>query len=534
MEESLIVVDDIGRFLDYASYEECHVGQGRRHRAFVTLLFDKDNWVFLHRRRHKLFNGLWDLTAISHPLYRDGKNESYQEASDRALAKEIGISHVPVEKIGAFCYFARDGKNCENEYCTILVGKYNGKVRPNKNEVYEVKQVAFNQFVKDIGKNPAKYTPWAKLAAKQIASRQLLVVNRLALVGFKDELSNFLGVFEPYVKSYFEKKIKEVSRYPKLIGEFYKDLADFTVGGKKLRAFLIFLGYKVADGRDFKKILPIALAYELLHSFLLIHDDIIDQSDTRRGKRTIHKRYEKLFGPSASLRARNHYGVSQAIILGDIACFEALGLVSSSELSESQKVVCQKQLIATILETGYGEALDVEYAYRGANLKAIWQVTDLKSARYSFVGPLTIGAKLAGGKSSQLDALSKFGQAVGKAFQIQDDILGVFGDEKITGKSSLLDLREGKNTLLIYKTREVAKGQDKDILAKLWGNQNARLKDLKKVRQLIVNSGALDWSSWQKQKLIKAAKLCVGQITKDNYLEQILVQMADFVIERQS
>ena len=130
--------------------------------------------------------------------------------------------------------------------------------------------------------------------------------------------------------------------------------------------------------------------------------------------------------------------------------------------------------------------------------------------------------------------MSKFGQAVGKAFQIQDDILGVFGDEKITGKSSLLDLREGKNTLLIYKTREVAKGQDKDILAKLWGNQNARLKDLKKVRQLIVNSGALDWSSWQKQKLIKAAKLCVGQITKDNYLEQILVQMADFVIERQS
>ena len=81
----------------------------------------------------------------------------------------------------------------------------------------------------------------------------------------------------------------------------------------------------------------------------------------------------------------------------------------------------------------------------------IMKVTDLKSARYSFVGPLTIGAKLAGGKSSQLDALSKFGQAVGKAFQIQDDILGVFGDEKITGKSSLLDLREGKNTLLIYR-----------------------------------------------------------------------------------
>src|SRR3989344_345129 len=352
---------------------------------------------------------------------------------------------------------------------------------------------------------------------------------------FENSLKSFLASFEPYATRYFARKIESCEKYPLLIHQFYKDLSDFTVGGKKLRAYLVWLGYRLWKvtrrqrnkvGGGVKKILPIALAYELLHSFLLIHDDIIDQSDTRRGKRTIHKRYEKLFGPSASLRARNHYGVSQAIILGDIACFEALGLVSSSELSESQKVVCQKQLIATILEAGYGEALDVEYAYRGANLKAIWQVTDLKSARYSFVGPLTIGAKLAGGKSSQLDALSKFGQAVGKAFQIQDDILGVFGDEKITGKSSLLDLREGKNTLLIYKTREVAKGQDKDILAKLWGNQNARLKDLKKVRQLIVNSGALDWSSWQKQKLIKAAKLCVGQITKDNYLEQILVQMA--------
>src|SRR3989344_6944611 len=122
---------------------------------------------------------------------------------------------------------------------------------------------------------------------------------------FERQLQKFLDLFEPYAKKYFEGRQKSVLNYPKLIAQFYKDLADFTAGGKKLRGFLVYLGYSIGAKEHLRggkgnllKILPVALAIELVHSFLLIHDDVIDQSEMRRGKQTIHKRYEKIAPPS--------------------------------------------------------------------------------------------------------------------------------------------------------------------------------------------------------------------------------------------
>ena len=168
VEQTLILVGTRDNFLGYAFRGECHSGKGRRHRAFVTLLFDSQNRVTLQKRKHRLFDNLWDLTAISHPLHTDVGDESYQQASDRALLKEMGVSHVPVRKVGAFNYFARDGKNCENEYCAVLIGRHDGKCSPNPEEVYESKKVNFDDFVADVSENPQKYTPWAVLAVKKL------------------------------------------------------------------------------------------------------------------------------------------------------------------------------------------------------------------------------------------------------------------------------------------------------------------------------------------------------------------------------
>lgn len=166
--QTLILVDEKDKQVGYASREECHKGVGKKHRAFVTLLFDSQNRVTLQKRRHRLFDNLWDLTAVSHPLHRQAGDESYQDASDRALAKEMGVPHVPVEQVGAFNYFSKDGANCENEYCTILVGYYDGEYKPNKDEVYEIRQVDFSQFIGDIKKHDQKYTPWAQIAAENL------------------------------------------------------------------------------------------------------------------------------------------------------------------------------------------------------------------------------------------------------------------------------------------------------------------------------------------------------------------------------
>jgi len=518
MPQKLLLVDKNDNLVGFSDIESAHTGKGKRHRAFVTVLSDSNGRVLLQKRKHKLFDGLWDLTAISHNLRINGRSESYQEASDRALKREMGIPKVPVRKIGGFNYFARDGKNCENEYCAILVGKYDGKVKPNINKVYGTKSVLFDDFIKDITLNPKNYTQWARLAAEKIKNAEVGI--------FKKELDDFLAVFEPYASNFFSSKIKSSAKYSPLITRFYKDLGDYSYGGKRIRGFLAWLGYRLGGGRDIKRIREISLALELLHSFLLIHDDIIDDSDIRRGKATIHKRYEKYFD--------NHYGVSQAIIIGDIACFEAIKLIGESSFEYEVKQACLEKVTDVLLETAYGEAFDIEYVHKKPSLSAVWQMTSLKTAQYTFVGPLTIGALLAGAKKNQIESLGKFGMSCGTVYQLQDDYLGVFGDEKILGKSTLSDMREGKNTILIYKARELASKKDREILNKLWGKKDARISDLKKVRGIVKQCGVLFWCEKEKQRFCGKAKREITNITADLYYQGILEEVVDFVGSRKN
>jgi len=514
----LIVVDENDKTLGFAGLEESHLGRGKHHRAFVTILLDSKERVILQRRKHRLFNGFWDLTAISHPLKIGKKVESYQQASDRALKKEMGIGHVKVKKIEAFNYFAKDGKNCENEYCAILTGEYSGKISPNKEEVYEYKRVKFDDFLLNIKKNPEKYTPWAKLAAEKYSNEDFSLLN--------EELKKFIGEFSKYQQQFFIRRVNSSGKYSSLISNFYKDLADFSSGGKKLRPFLVYLGWIIAGKKDLPKILPIALAFELVHSFLLIHDDVIDRSDTRRGKPTLHNKFEKKFG--------SHYGISQAIILGDIACFEAFKLIAESDFTDQIKIKLISNFSVVLLETGYGEGLDVEYTYKKASLKEIFSVTNLKTARYSFFGPLILGAIAGGAEKSLISKLEKFALPLGSAFQLTDDILGTFGEEKTMGKSPISDLVEGKNTLLVYKAKELANTSDRKVLTTLWGKGLAKIPDLKKVREIIEKSGALAWAKTESMKETDKAKNFVNSISSDHKLQEVLDQLADFVVRRKN
>lgn len=543
MISELVLVDESGKKIGYGTYEKCHIGQGKRHRAFVTLLFDKDNNVLLQKRKHRLFDNLWDLTAISHPLNISGRDESYQEASDRALKKEMGIGFVRVEKIGAFNYFAKEGKNCENEYCAVLTGNYDGKFKPNNDEAYEARKVKFEEFLGDIEKNTKKYTPWAVLASK------ILKVQSPNL--FKKELEKFLKLYEPFAADFYSKKIKETKKYSPIVSNLYKELENFSKGGKKLRAFFVYLGYLVGGGEDLKKILPISLAFEMTQNFLLIHDDIMDNSDLRRGKPTVHKIYEKKHGPSTSLRQNSgftqkvhpegqalrasiHYGESMAITLGDIAAIEVFDIVNSSDFSDDLKVECTKNFSKVLLETAYGQSLDLEYSFVKPNLPVIFKIADLKAARYSVVGPLLIGARLGGANQLPIKAIEDYGLRVGLAFQLADDILGVFGDEEVLGKSTLSDMREGKNTLLIHKAKRAATRHEKTQLEEIWGKNSADIYDLARVKVIIERSGALEWCRRENQKLIGEAKRAISRITKDEKLRLVFEQVADFVVTRAS
>lgn len=341
----------------------------------------------------------------------------------------------------------------------------------------------------------------------------------------QEQLQIFLKEFEPYSRRYFEHKFKSVKKFSPKIVHLYQRLADFSSGGKRLRAFLTYLGYKVGDGKNIQKILSISLGVELIHSFLLIHDDVIDNSEIRRSKPTIHKIYSKISG--------EHYGISQAIVLGDIACFEALDLINSSEFESGVKVAAIGNFLKVLRETGYGEALDVEYSHGRAKLDQVWQVADLKTARYSFVGPLSMGAIVGNVSDEQFSALEKFAVVCGTAFQLKDDLLGVFGEEKILGKPVISDLREGKNTILIYKSREMARLKERKILDRIWGKRDASFADLNLVRRIIKNSGAYEWCEKEQLKLVNKAKGEIAKITDKSDLRELFFEIADFVINRE-
>lgn len=516
MNFQLVLVDDNNKKVGYGTYEECHAGNGVHHRAFVTLIFDKENKVLIQKRKHRLFDGLWDLTAISHPLHVNGRDESYQEASDRALLKEMGISSVEVQKIGAFNYFAKDGKNCENEHCAVLVGNFDGRFKPNKNEVYEAKKVKLADFIADVQKNPKKYTPWAVLASGSLKEQRPNL--------FKQELDKFLKLYEPYARQFYSRKIKDTKKYSPIVSNFYKNLADFSNGGKKLRAFFVYLGFKAGGRADTEKILPISLAFEMTQNFFLIHDDIMDNSDLRRGKPTVHKVYEKKHG--------RHYGEGMAITLGDIAAIEAFNIVGDSDFSSDLKVECFKDFSQVLLETAYGQSLDLEYAYERGDISQILKIADLKAARYSVAGPLLIGARLARARSFQVKALLNFGLNAGLAFQLRDDYLSLFGDEVTIGKSILSDMREGKNTVLIYKARELTATVDKKKLNEIWGTKDAALGDLEIVRKIVEGCGSLAWCRQESLRRIGEARTEINKISQDAEIRAIFNQIGDYVINR--
>ncbi|MCR4305766.1 MAG: NUDIX domain-containing protein [Candidatus Daviesbacteria bacterium] len=167
-QQIILACDDQGKFLEYIPKEVGHEGQGRRHLAIAVLLINSKGQVLLQKRKHKVFDNIWDLTGATHPLHKaDGTDERLEEATLRCLKEEWGIRGIgAIRDIGVFNYFARYGQYCENEYCHLMVGEYDGEVNMNPDTGYEYKWVEKQKFLEDIKSNPKKYTPWATEGVK--------------------------------------------------------------------------------------------------------------------------------------------------------------------------------------------------------------------------------------------------------------------------------------------------------------------------------------------------------------------------------
>jgi len=169
-DQVVLLCDERGRFRDeYAAKEIAHSGDGLRHLAITILLYNWQGQVLLQRRKHRIFDDVWDFTAATHLLHgEDGSDETVESAATRCLLREYRLSGVETRAYGAFAYFARYGSLCENEHCTVLVAECNGGFSLNREVGYDSRWMDKARFLRDVEQHPEAYSPWAVEGVKAL------------------------------------------------------------------------------------------------------------------------------------------------------------------------------------------------------------------------------------------------------------------------------------------------------------------------------------------------------------------------------
>lgn len=290
-------------------------------------------------------------------------------------------------------------------------------------------------------------------------------------------------------------------------------------GGKRLRPTLVVLGARIV-GESEDKVIPAAASVELLHTFSLIHDDIMDRDEFRRGVPTVHKLW----------------GEPIAILAGDLLFAKAYEAMLDEEKYgiPLEKVLAAVKVLTWIATTiAEGQTLDIEFVKR-TNIGEEEYITMVeKKTAAMFKGSLAIGAILGGGENSIVERLSEFGRLVGIAFQIQDDILGITGDEKTLGKPVYSDLREGKKTIIIVHALNNASEKQRKTILTVLGNKNATVEELRKVVEIIKSIGSIEYATKKaKYYTLKALDILNTIPARDNKAKSLLKELATFIIER--
>jgi geranylgeranyl diphosphate synthase type I len=330
---------------------------------------------------------------------------------------------------------------------------------------------------------------------------------------------------------------------------------DLLRGGKRFRALFCYWGWQSVTGHttsfdvmpdrntpsDLDAIVRAASALEFFHAAALVHDDIMDNSDTRRGLPSAHKRFEALHGDGRWTGSARGFGQSAALLLGDLLLSWSDELFDSGlqALGEpASRVAARHEFNLMRTEVTVGQYLDILEERSWKNypepelLTRAHRVIVYKSAKYSIEAPLTIGAALAGGSPEQVTALREFGLPLGIAYQLRDDLLGVFGDPETTGKPSGDDLREGKRTVLIALARTKLPSNSTSVLDELLGDPELSPQQVGMLQASIRNSGAVEHVESIIDHNVALAIAAIEDAPLSGASKQQLVQLADTVIKR--
>ena len=317
--------------------------------------------------------------------------------------------------------------------------------------------------------------------------------------------------------------------------ENFKYFKDLNSEGKLIRGVLVDLGYSfLKDNKDYSR--NLALAYEVFQTAILVHDDIIDKDDKRRGKETIHYRnYNKYkeFGEEGEV---THLSNSIALCMGDYGLFQANKIITDNYQKDPNLGIVLSYFNNTVLKTIKGEILDVVLPFQSKKISldndllesSIMNIYRLKTAYYTIVGPLVTGMLLGNSDSKKIEDITKIGEKLGIAFQIQDDILGIYGDN--IGKVIASDIKEYKQTILFSYT---VKTEYKEELLDNYGLNNLNEETIQIVRDIFKKSGALKYAEDTMNKLYDES---INEINSLNWLDKdkkdILIGLVEYLKSR--
>ena len=549
MSEAIIGVDENDVETVQLSKVEAHYGAGHLHRAFSVLLFDSNNRLLIQKRATDkvTFPGVWANTCCSHPLYSDLERETsdamgVKRAAIRKLNQELGISESQLSVddfhfITKMIYSSRmNAEWIEREIDHILMIQADVDVEINHNEVSEVKWVNQEELeemlVADI-QGEGEIAPWFRCIASRLMTDDWwsavgdetkmaeLVDDEIHDMGDVSHMLTYsegagLSLSIQEVKPLVENRISE-----SLCAARHSRLSDAMMhlikgGGKRLRATLPWLVAK-AVGDSHSGLLDIGAAIEIVHNFTLVHDDIMDDDDTRRGLNAVHI----------------EYGLPTAINAGDAMLAIAFErLVSAKGIDNKDIAAMVNRLAWMVRRVSEGQQLDIEFEDRIAvSEEDYFEMIEGKTA-VMFLTCAEIGSRMSGADDETIQCMADWGLAVGLCFQLMDDLIDVLSDSDTLGKPAGSDLAQGKRTLMVIHALAQEDSQSqRDLLAVLGKGESATQEEIDVGLKALADLGSIQYARQRAEMYHSNAHACLDRLPENPALIA-LRELTDYQLKR--
>lgn len=550
MAEAVLQVDENDHIVGPISKADSHFGSGALHRAFSVLLFDKKNRLLLQQRAHDkiTFPSVWANSCCSHPLASaEEMNEQnamgVKIAAVRKLEQELGIdpSSVPIEDfhfITKMKYSARmNAEWIEREIDHILMIQADVEVHPNPNEVASIRWVDEHELEEMLVAQDSDdiIAPWFRCIAARVMTEDWwnAIGDEDACASLRDDLIHDMGDVTHMlpgaigadlatslkeVRPFIERRIVEslqASRHDRLAAAM---LHLIEGGGKRMRATLPWLvGRAVGDTHS--GLLDIGAAIETIHNFTLVHDDIMDDDDIRRGRNAVHVEYD----------------VPTAINAGDAMlaiAFERLVMSANIELEDIPSLV--NRIAWMVRRVSEGQQLDIEFETRDrVSEEEYLEMIEGKTA-VMFQISSELGAQVAGSDQDVIDCMSEWGLSVGLCFQLMDDLIDVLSDSKTLGKPTGSDVAQGKQTLMVIHALNQPDSEVKNNLLNVLGKGEAATPEMiQQGVESLSQLGSIEYARNKANQYHKNAHACLDRLP-DSPAMLALRELTDLQLKRLS